>query len=122
MLLFPVTCYTSMHPERSTASHRMLFRAGALALVVARRIKRPRLSSPFGTRPNIYCIYRHIIIHHAMFDLGLRRSLPLDLSGICSCCERENRRALRLNEDALYIGESCLNTPLQFGDVVLHLG
>ena len=122
MLLFSVTCHTSLHPARLTAPHRMLFRAGALALVVARRIQSPRLSSSIWTRPNIYCIDRLIIIHRAMFDLGLRRSLPLELSGICSCCERENRRALRLNEDALYIGESCLNTPLQFGDVVLHLG
>jgi hypothetical protein len=45
MLLFPVTCHTSLHPARLTASHRMLFRAGALAFVVARRIQSHRLSS-----------------------------------------------------------------------------
>ena len=62
-----------------------------------------------------YHLSRHV------HDLGLRQSLALDRSGICRCCDRESRRALRLNEDALYIGESFLNTPLQRGDMVLHL-
>ena len=126
MLLFQVTCHTSLHPARLTASHRTLFAPERWRSLWCAAFNHTGSRHPIGTHfeASKHLLHLSADCHSSrhLHDLGLRRSLPLDLHWICSCCDRESRRALRLNEDALYIGESFLNALLQRGDVVLHLG
>ncbi len=104
MLLFQAICHSSLHPANLTAPHRMPF-----APERWRSLWRAAFNYTGSRHPT-----RHV------HDIGLRRSLPLGLSGICNCCDRENRRTLRFNEHALDVRKTRLDAPLQRGDRILH--